>query len=98
MSLGVLVVEASTSSGELICAQARDGTRRRCSRCPAASTTACRTAAPPLIRDGAKLVETADDILEELGPLVRRVERPAAKPVLHLRELLLNELLNSRWS
>jgi DNA processing protein len=44
-----------------------------------------------LIRDGAKLVETADDILEELGPLVAATSTPDGQVVHHPAELLLNE-------
>src|SRR5436309_11244878 len=45
-----------------------------------------------LIRDGAKLVETADDVLEELGPLVAPTTAAAGQEVHHPGELLLNEL------
>ena len=45
-----------------------------------------------LIRDGAKLVETADDVLEELGPLVEAAPRDDGQIVHHPAELLLNEL------
>ena len=45
-----------------------------------------------LIRDGAKLVETADDVLEELGPLVEAAPRGDGQVVHHPAELLLNEL------
>ena len=48
-----------------------------------------------LIRDGAKLVETVDDVLEELGPLAtptplagQSAEQP---PIRHPAELQLNE-------
>ena len=45
-----------------------------------------------LIRDGAKLVETVDDILEELGPLVREVHTaPDETPVRHPAELALSD-------
>jgi DNA processing protein len=46
-----------------------------------------------LIRDGAKLVETVDDVLEELGPLA--VAAPASddvREIHHPAELALNEL------
>ena len=46
-----------------------------------------------LIRDGAKLVETVDDILEELGPLVAAA--PAhddGREIHHPAELALNDL------
>ncbi len=45
-----------------------------------------------LIRDGAKLVETADDVLEELGPLVAPTSSASGEEVHHPAELLLNEL------
>ena len=44
-----------------------------------------------LIRDGAKLVETADDILDELGPLVAASSSRDGQVVHHPAELLLNE-------
>ena len=45
-----------------------------------------------LIRDGARLVETVDDILEELGPLVREVRTaPDETPVRHPAELALTD-------
>jgi len=45
-----------------------------------------------LIRDGAKLVETADDVLEELGPLVEAAPRGDGTSIHHPAELLLNDL------
>jgi DNA processing protein len=45
-----------------------------------------------LIRDGARLVETVDDILEELGPLVKEVRTaPDEAPVRHPAELMLTD-------
>ncbi len=45
-----------------------------------------------LIRDGARLAETVDDILEELGPLVREVPTaPDEPPVRHTAELALTD-------
>jgi DNA processing protein len=45
-----------------------------------------------LIRDGARLVETIDDILEELGPLVREVHTSDDEPpICHPPELALND-------
>jgi len=43
-----------------------------------------------LLRDGAKLVESADDVLDELGPLVESVARPTGETVRHPAELQLN--------
>jgi DNA processing protein len=45
-----------------------------------------------LIRDGAKLVESVDDVLEELGPLVEAAPRDDGQVIHHPAELLLNEL------
>jgi DNA processing protein len=46
-----------------------------------------------LIRDGAKLVETVDDILEELGPLVTSTPTAdEAREIRHPAELALNDL------
>jgi DNA processing protein len=44
-----------------------------------------------LIRDGAKLVETADDVLEELGPLVEATPRDDGQLLHHPAELKLND-------
>ncbi len=47
-----------------------------------------------LIRDGAKLVETIDDVLEELGPLATPTplaNDAASPPIRHPGELQLNE-------
>ncbi len=45
-----------------------------------------------LIRDGAKLVETADDVLEELGPLVQATPAGNGEIIHHPAELLLNDM------
>jgi DNA processing protein len=45
-----------------------------------------------LLRDGAKLVESADDVLEELGPLVAATPSGTGQVIHHPAELLLNEL------
>ena len=44
-----------------------------------------------LIRDGAKLVETVDDVLEELGPLVQPITTAAGQEIRDPAELKLNE-------
>ena len=45
-----------------------------------------------LIRDGAILVESADDVLEQLGPLVEAAPRDDGRTVHHPAELLLNDM------
>ena len=44
-----------------------------------------------LIRDGAKLVETADDVLEELGPMFQPTVDAAGHEIHQPAELQLNE-------
>jgi DNA processing protein len=45
-----------------------------------------------LIHDGARLVETVGDIVEELGPLIREVKTaPDEPPVHHPAELALSD-------
>ena len=45
-----------------------------------------------LIRDGAKLVECVEDVLDEFGPLVEAAPRPDGTVMHHPAELQLNEL------
>jgi DNA processing protein len=45
-----------------------------------------------LLRDGAKLVETADDVLEELGPFAAPIAAASCGTIRHAAELRLNPL------
>ena len=44
-----------------------------------------------LLRDGAALVESVDDVLEQLGPLVETLTLPSGEPLQHPAELMLND-------
>jgi DNA processing protein len=89
ISLAVVVVEASEKSGSLITARCAAEQGRDVMAVPGSVLSGRNRGSHSLLKDGAKVVETADDILEELG-------WPAARAAVHTARLVTHDPLLAR--
>ena len=80
LSRAVVVIEAGEKSGSLITARCALEQGRDVLAVPGNVLTGRNRGAHALLRDGAKIVESADDILEELGMPMDRRSLPRARP------------------
>lgn len=91
LSLGVIVIEAGDRSGALITARHAMEQGREVFAMPGSVESRASRGCHQLLRDGATLVESADDVLESLGPLIEAAPGGDGQTIRHPAELTLND-------
>lgn len=89
------MVEAADRSGALITARHAWEQNREVYAIPGSIESRLSRGPHQLIRDGAKLVASVEDVLEELGPLADQVQRDDGTTVRSIQEISLNEVEQS---
>jgi DNA processing protein len=92
LTLGTIVVEAAARSGALITARHAYEQGREVFAVPGPVDSRMSHGCHALLKDGAKLVESIDDVLAELGPLAENIERDDGTVLRVPAELTLNEI------
>jgi len=92
LALGVVIVEAARRSGSLITARHAAEQGREVFAVPGPADSPISAGANELIKDGAKLTTSLDDITRELGVLEDAVSLPDADNLTDFRALALNDV------
>lgn len=94
LSVGLLVIEAGKRSGALTSARHAMEQNREVMAMPGRVDSWMSQGCHALLRDGATLIESAEDVLEALGPLAEGIEIRSDTLLRHPAELRLNEQEN----
>lgn len=92
LALGVVVVEAADHSGALITARLAGEQGREVFAVPGPIDSRMSRGCHALLRDGARLVQGIDDVLEELGPLCEAATAADGREVRSPAELHLGDV------
>lgn len=92
LTLGTLVIEAPDRSGALITARLAGEFNRDVFALPGPINSRASRGCNQLIRDGAILVQSIDELIDELGPLSKAITASDGQTIRNSSELNLNEI------